>query len=209
LRTRTPLEISNKILELCRSICESESPIFVRHQSEPHSKNCNCFIDVERKIKESGGDARFGWEIWEWPGVLIEAVSHAIWVAPDGHLLDITPKPFELEQILFLPDPKARWNGRLVNSISMAIGPNPIIKDLIGFKDAKSRLENKGERAKKLEIVLEGEEASLCRWVHEMLGLTGQMIELGLTRNNPCLCGSGSKYKKCHGRKLRERLSRI
>ncbi|MEZ0470041.1 hypothetical protein [Luteimonas salinilitoris] len=38
-----------------------------------------CFPNVEAKIARAGGRMLCGWQLWEWPHVLVEAEFHAVW----------------------------------------------------------------------------------------------------------------------------------
>jgi hypothetical protein len=60
---------------------------------------------VRDKIRADGGSIRFGWRLREWPGVLLTAEFHAVWVDPDGTLVDITPAVTGDAPSLFVPDP--------------------------------------------------------------------------------------------------------
>src|SRR5882672_6074126 len=44
---------------------------------------------ISEKIRTDGGSIQFGWRVREWPGVLLTAEFHAVWVDPDGTLVDI------------------------------------------------------------------------------------------------------------------------
>ena len=207
-RRGTPLTISEPILDLCHSICRSEKPVYVEHSPEPYAQVNECFPAVDRKVQECGGKVLYGWQLWEWPGVLLEAEFHAVWLSPENELLDITPKPFKVDKILFLPDPSMRYEGKQVNNIRVPLSDNPITRDFIGICDAIFRIQNKGDRARQSAISLEGSEAQLHQWLQETKVLTLQMLEFGLNRNSPCPCNSGKKYKACHGRKLEKKLTR-
>lgn len=63
-----------------------------------------CSDGVIEKIKHDGGLIRFGWTIWEWPGIFLTAEFHAVWGSPNGNLVDITPKPQGETRILFVED---------------------------------------------------------------------------------------------------------
>ena len=65
----------------------------------------DCFVNVSRYAERFGGSIQYGWLIWEWPTIMIEAEFHAVWVTPQGALKDITPNPFGMGQVLFLPAP--------------------------------------------------------------------------------------------------------
>jgi hypothetical protein len=60
---------------------------------------------VREKIRADGGSIRFGWRLREWRPVLLTAEFHAVWVDPDGNLVDITPDVAAGEISLFVPDP--------------------------------------------------------------------------------------------------------
>jgi hypothetical protein len=59
---------------------------------------------IRRKIETHGGSIRFGWRLREWPCVVLVAEFHAVWVDPDGELIDITPSVTEEKNSLFVPD---------------------------------------------------------------------------------------------------------
>lgn len=207
--TGTPSTISEPILSLCRSICASQKPVYVKHSPESYAQVNDCFPAVDRKIRECGGKVHYGWQLWEWPDVLLEAEFHAVWLSPENELVDVTPKPFKLERILFLPDPSMRYEGKQVNNIRVPLSGNPVTRDFIGICDAIFRIQNKGDRANQPAVSLEGSEAQLHQWLQETKLLTLQMLESGLNRNSPCPCNSGNKYKACHGRKLEKKLARV
>ena len=53
----------------------------------------------------------YGWSVWEWPKVFIEAKFHAVWKQPDGSFLDIAPKSLPIPRVLFIPDPRRVYLG--------------------------------------------------------------------------------------------------
>lgn len=91
-----------------------------------------CFSVVPEYVSMYGGKQCTGWAIWEFPKVMIEAEFHCVWESPDGDLLDLTPKEFPLDKILFLPDPKRKYGGLQVDNIR-----KPLIRD----KDVKRFIE--------------------------------------------------------------------
>ncbi len=60
---------------------------------------------VREKIRADGGNIRFGWRLREWPLIMLTAEFHAVWVDPDGNLVDITPDIAGEETSLFVADP--------------------------------------------------------------------------------------------------------
>jgi hypothetical protein len=162
----------------------------------------DCFPVVQRQIDQHGGSICYGWQIWEWPDVFIEAEFHAVWRDTDGKLHDITPKDLPFEQILFLEDPIRRYEGKQVNNIRRAISSRPEVQEFIDASDADFEFMNRGERANQDSLSLTPtENAELMaikgRALTAYKKIIGNTPKLG--RNDPCSCGGGKKYKKCHG----------
>lgn len=63
-----------------------------------------CSDGVLEKIANDGGRIVFGWNIWEWPQIMLTAEFHAVWQDDSGNLYDITPKPHGEHEIAFVPD---------------------------------------------------------------------------------------------------------
>ena len=59
---------------------------------------------IRRRIAERGGAIRFGWRLREWPGLLLTANFHCVWVDPDGKLIDMTPQMAAGSSSVFVPD---------------------------------------------------------------------------------------------------------
>jgi hypothetical protein len=100
----TPGLISQTVIALCESL-NAEPPSYVPVQNDPHGLYGFCNDGVYEKIKAHGGTIRFGWTIWEYPGLFLTAEFHAVWVDPAGTLIDITPKPQGETRIVFAGDP--------------------------------------------------------------------------------------------------------
>ncbi|MDQ3819520.1 MAG: zinc chelation protein SecC, partial [Acidobacteriota bacterium] len=114
---RTPRKITDDVQEFCREVAEGGEPVYLEvvpsHQDIP----LDCFINVEKRVSEYGGSVQHGWRIWEWPHTMIEAEFHAVWLAPDDMLVDVTPAPKGVTRVLFLPDSSRVYEGRQVNNI--------------------------------------------------------------------------------------------
>jgi hypothetical protein len=100
----TPGAITAEIIGLCESL-NANPPVYVPVGDDPHGMYGFCNLGVLDKIKAEGGEIRFGWNIWEYPGVYLTAEFHAVWVDPIGNLVDITPKPDRETRIVFAGDP--------------------------------------------------------------------------------------------------------
>lgn len=100
----TPGAINPEIIGL-REALNADSPVFVPVRDDPHGMYAFCNHGVLEKIEADGGAIRFGWNIWEYPGVYLTAEFHAVWIDPTGNLVDITPKPDRETRIVFVSDP--------------------------------------------------------------------------------------------------------
>ena len=96
-------------------------PVYVKVQPEPGAIVSECFPNVERKDLSNGGKMLCGWQIWEWPNVMIKAEFHAIWQSPEGNWVDIPPKQ-DLEQtILFAHSTNRLYEGKRVDNVRLAL----------------------------------------------------------------------------------------
>jgi|GEM_PF-2512305 len=99
----TPSDISDDILALCSDLTGGR-PQYIPVINDQYGLYRWCVDGVKEKISNDGGELVFGWTIWEWPNVLVNAGYHAIWKDSDQKLFDITPKPQDEKEILFLLD---------------------------------------------------------------------------------------------------------
>lgn len=142
----TPSSVSDEVRRFCERVVPGQEakyvPVSPAHGAEAH----NCFINVERVIAANGGEIAYGWIIWEGK-VLWDAEFHGCWVPPDNWLggtikmLDVTPKPDGESQILFLPDPKRKWDGHTpVQNVTVGKYDHPAVAALIAACDEKHKL---------------------------------------------------------------------
>jgi hypothetical protein len=97
METRTP---TNAAIEAVARQISKQPMGLAFHRPEPWAQASNCFRNVERKVAESGGRAQFGWtfhhrlaEKMAGLPLYLYATHHAVWVSPDGKLIDVTPYP--------------------------------------------------------------------------------------------------------------------
>lgn len=70
---------------------------------EPEPRNC--FFNVWVQMRYGGGDKQHGWLIaQDSTKDFIEAQFHAVWVGPEGDLVDVTPRPDGEKRVMFIPD---------------------------------------------------------------------------------------------------------
>ena len=175
--------------------------VFLNVQPEADAVVNECFPNVEAKIARVGGQMQCGWQLWEWPHVLIEAEFHAVWVSKEGSMVEITPKAQGEGRILFVPDQRRRYEGIVVDNLRMPLRDDQLIRDFIMVSEMKTQVMNRGERA-----VQYGHVSVPAYEIEPLLmaqSFLGHALASGLRDHDPCLCGSGGKYKRCHGRKLK------
>jgi hypothetical protein len=144
---KVPFIYSNHIKAFCRNVVPDSKPIYVVVQPLPDKPINECFNIVPEHILAHGGEQQFGWSIWHWPKVFVEAEFHSVWKCPDGTMVDITPKRISVDRILFLPDPHRHYEGRQVDNIRKPISNDPLIKQFLALAEERYRETNKGDLA--------------------------------------------------------------
>jgi len=193
MKHTTPLSLNPNVYLLRKTIGLETEPVFVPVLPEPFYKSNHCFQNVAAKIEKNGGSMQHGWMVWETPNKLIEGEFHAVWVSADGELVDVTPKPDGEKKILFIPDPIRIWDKKPVPSFRLALCDEPAIRKGIEHAEWVEKLRdeyNDGTGFPKIPLDV------LQAGPHQ--NQTRPVIATG--RNEKCPCGSGLKYKKCHGR---------
>ena len=193
----TPPSLSQVVINFCLKVVPNSKPFYVPTILEDYSKPMECFPNVEKKIKKDGGTAEYGWQIWLWPDNFIEAEFHAVWKSDDGLHIDITPKDIPYDQILFLPDKKKNYDGKCIDNIRYNLTRNKLIDIFIGLAECKFLIMNYGERAYQNYAKFSGDEQDFLRNIVHAQRRIKEMLISGISRNNPCLCGSGEKFKQC------------
>lgn len=169
-------------------------------QPEAGAIEKECFPNVEAKIARAGGRMLCGWQLWEWPHVMVEAEFHAVWLSPAGQMVDITPKPGNENTVLFVPNARLRPTEVTVDNVRLPIRDDDLIRHFILVSEMKTRVLSRGVPAAKSGHVsvpvreIEPLEQAQAFLMHALLS--------GRRDHQPCLCGSGSKYQRCHGREL-------
>lgn len=194
----TPKTINENVYRLRDKIGVTTEPVFVPVAPSIGDKLNDCFADVARKVKSYGGSVQHGWTVWESEGTLIEGEFHAVWRSPEGDLLDVTPKADGERRILFIPDPNRVFQNENVDNIRLALTDDPAIHRMIAMNEEISilrRTYNVGTGESKIPI---REIRAIQRKYSEPKSPSlPSAITVG--RNDRCPCGSGKKFKRCHG----------
>jgi len=201
-RPVTPAEFSPSIRSLCLELVSRVNPLYVDVQPIPDSASDECFVLVPEQIRRNGGQAAIGWAIWEWPSLFVEAEFHCVWRAPDGSLLDVSPKKSPTQRILFLTDHTRRYEGRQVNNVRKPLSKHPAVLTFLTASDAEYEFMNRGERAGQHGHIKvtgpEAEEYAAIQRTKANCFLKMVNLKPAIGAYDPCPCGSGKKVKWCH-----------
>lgn len=201
---RIPDRTSVHVLALCREINPNAEPVYITIRPEPGCEPNDCFECIRRKVARGGGRIQFGWSIWEWPGVYVEAEHHAVYEPATGlPWVDITPSAtLQIRRRLFVPDDSAVYDfeneGVLRDNKRLAVNDDPLIQEFFAASERKAAILNSipgvgaiavdNETARKISVA---EQEKIRLFVALSMKYTAQKA--------PCFCGSGQKFKRCHG----------
>jgi hypothetical protein len=111
-----------------------------------------CFHVVKQHVAINGGRQVFGWSIWEWPGVFLEAEFHSVWETPHGVLIDITPKQMLFDSITFLLDPKKHYEGHQVDNVRKPLINSLLVRRFIEVNNEIFNALNKGAAKYQMKV---------------------------------------------------------
>ncbi|MBP8278758.1 MAG: hypothetical protein KAX55_17890, partial [Propionivibrio sp.] len=108
-------------------------------------------------------------------------------------MVDITPKPEGETRILFVPDPRRRYEGLAIDNVRMPLRDDLLIKHFIQMSEAIVRVMNRGERASQYgEVSVPANEIQPLLKARDFLG---QSLGAGLREPTPSPPRIGRKYK--------------
>jgi len=191
----TPRSLTHDIHELCKSVSPTTLPSYVQVLPEDFAVQNECYGNVAEKIRRDGGSLRYGWQIWEKKRLFVEAEFHAVWVSPQGEMIDVTQKDIPTKNILFLPDPSRRFEGRRIDNIRRTLVDDPLLSEYLRlFTEHQHSIDALGGKQYFGPVTIEG--ANLERF-RKVQALELQLARKYTTRNDPCECLSGKKIKHC------------
>lgn len=196
--------ISPQVLAFCRDINPGATPVYITITPGQGCDAHDCFKCVRQKVERDGGRIQFGWSIWEWPRVYIEAEHHAVYEPRAGlPLVDLTPPhDREVRRRLFLPDDTATYDfeneGVLRDNKRMALTDDPLVREFFAASEERVRILNSIPGVGKVSIDPETADA-LNKAEIAVARLTERLGSKYTSQNARCFCGSGQKFKRCHG----------
>lgn len=135
------------VRDFCHDVAPGISPVLVVVSPRLGCQILECFHNVKNEINRVGGRIMFGWAIWEWPGIMIEAEHHSVLADNDScTLIDVTPCQIDSPQRCFLQDNSATFDFnsagiRLVN-IRRPLIDDPDVMEFISSADCYDRFMN-------------------------------------------------------------------
>lgn len=107
------------VVDFCTRIRPGSVPLRLPIQPDVGCLPRECFHNVRQKTEREGGRIRFGWAIWDWPRVYIEAEHHAVHEDENGLFTDVTPSTEGDTQVarLFLIDDSATFDFQTAGTV--------------------------------------------------------------------------------------------
>ena len=112
-------------------------------------------------------------------------------------MIDITPKVNQESQILFLPDNAKVYEGVQVDNYRFPLKKDRLITDFIQLSRMIFQVQKEGELAKVHRLI--GMDSNKILPLLQCKLVIQEMLQNGLTEDDPCFCGLDRKYKNCHG----------
>ncbi len=203
-----PQTESEAVKKLKAALRLDTTPIKVRCVPEPGAKVRNCFEIVDARVRGRGGQMRIGWTVWQHGNIFIEGEFHAVHDPGEGQpWIDYTPREMRFGEILFIPDPTATYDLQstdLIDNCRVPLQPDPRIQQALDYFSEKTRLMNNIPGVNvamppnvvfKIQACVEEASRLLSHVDRAQQPRTPPKVG----RNDPCPCGSGRKYKRCHG----------
>lgn len=206
MTSRTPPEITERVATFMARLSPGAEAVRIAVTPLPDADLHSCFRTVLARAEANGGELVVGWQIVETPGVMLDAIFHGVWRDPSGGLHDLTPKEGELAEVLFLPDPARKYEGRQVDNQRDPLVDTRAVLDLIAAREALFEFENRGERAFQHRYKLNtGKELGELRELQQAVEMARQVVERNIGQPPPpvatdlCPCGGGKRFAECHG----------
>ena len=200
----TPDRNSPAVKAFCHIINRNVRPQYIGITPEPDCEPNDCFFCVKNKVDRMGGRIQFGWSIWEWPQVYLEAEHHAVYEPPTGPpWIDITPSENpRIHRRLFVSDNSTVYDfsneGILQDSRRIALNDDPLIQELFRLTAVRVGILNSAPGVG--PIALEGDAAEQYAAVQTELACVIESLTVKYTSlNAPCFCGSKRTFRHCHG----------
>jgi len=197
-----PEATNEHVKSLIKKLGLDGPPISVTVRPDTNAVRADCFGNVDSKVRAEGGEAVCGWCLWLFPGVWVESEFHAVWRSPDGELVDVTPKPDGDEHILFVPDPNRTYAGRTHNTVHHLILNTDLVRRFVKLISLRTDFLESRRKPGQQDVELADDDAETIMEIKAAERCLLDLVKQGGSKNRPCPCGSGSKFKHCHDKTL-------
>jgi hypothetical protein len=209
----SPEPLSRPVSLIEQKIGLTDAAILVPFESVPHTKERFCFENVRNVIADRGGEIVYGWLVWQHGNIFVEAEHHSVWRKTTGEPVCVTPQTPPEKAITFIPDPSATYDfdkQPFTNNIRIALVNDSRVEEFFKACEEQTEIMNVGRRNSGLGSTVELSDSEALRHTElemKKIALMSQVLPSDsrqsrvekVGRNEPCPCGSGKKYKKCHG----------
>lgn len=168
--------------------------------AEPYSIESDCFYNVPKKVAIDGGSIVYGWSVLL-GGFLCEAERHAVWLSPNGELIDITKNTHQLTHIIFIPQ-DLEYHGQLINNIRLNSTDNKVVDDWILVNDILGTIKGLSDNVRvgnKMILNFSPDVNILYKKYDHYHNLYFTFLKYyNGKENTKCFCGSDKEYHNCH-----------
>ena len=214
---------ASSVTKLKNALGTQRKAVRLRVVTESGDRDRNCYVNVRDRIARYGGRMQLGWAVWQHSQLFIEAEPHAVldpgngqpWIDCTPHIL---PDKTAAEEILFIPNDDATYDFEttdLPDNVRVPLIDDPRLLKVLKLYSEKTALMNS---VPGIDVVLPQDvagkvlniEIEAAMLLAELMGTpiprqgVRNLAPVGRSkekvgRNDPCPCGSGKKFKKCHG----------
>jgi len=207
---------SSAVQKLRKLLGTDAAAVRICVKPNPGAREKNCYVNVRTKIENNRmGTMQLGWAIWQHSHLFIEAEPHSVFNPGDGSAwIDCTPHCMaggsKADEILFIPNEGASYDFSttyLPDNIRVPLVDDWRVSKALVLMSETNALVNSvpgidvplPQRVKKQVSSLSLQTGMLLVEAMQPQARTPQRSgKIG--RNEPCPCGGGKKYKKCHGK---------
>ena len=212
-----PAPDSPAVEKLRKALNTAQSAIRVKVNTQGGAKVRDCYINVRDKIEREGyGKLLLGWAVWQHGNLFIEGEAHAVFDPGDGRpLVDCTPHKLPdgqfCREILFIPNEGATYDFSttdVVDNVRVPLVDDPRVAEALRlFSERVALLNSVPEIGVEMPPHISRQVFNLqlragFLLAEAMADKRPQQADAKIGRNDSCPCGSGKKYKKCHGSQL-------
>jgi hypothetical protein len=199
--TSMPQKVTPEIAQACEYLSINKPPVFVPIVPDPNARANKCIFNVRAAAEEGRGAVVLGWKIFEWPGVLVQFVGHAVLRVVGDSLLCLTPDTHRDTRVLFAEDPRIRFDDSdplaRMPSRHVAVTHHTDAAEFIRAEEQIHALKSKLPPTSGA-ISLTHADATRLRHLESAQLMAIRDIALRtLSSTAPCICGRGRAFHAC------------